>query len=319
MVNQEHSASLRSEVTEIFVREAAAIDQFSRVGGVDQVCDAVSLIHGRSGSITVSGIGKSGHIGRKIAATFRSLGRRAVFMHAAEGSHGDLGLIDHEGVVLILSNSGETAELADLIAYCLKFEIPMIAVTRSRLSTLGKAATICVDYGELDEVCINGLAPTTSTTLQLAIGDALAVGLSKLAGITADDFRRYHPGGELGAHLRTVGEVMRTGHDLPFVDAAMPLLDVTLTIAEKALGCALVRDGERFLGIITDGDIRRNAARINDFAARDVANADPVTVDEEQTLDRAAEHLVAHKVSVGLVTDEDAQPIGLVHIHQCVR
>lgn len=317
-VDRAQAASLRGEVSSILHQEAAAISRFANDGS-ERVCEAISLIHGRKGHVIVSGIGKSGHIGRKTAATFRSLGKRAMFMHAAEGSHGDLGLIDHEGTVLVLSNSGETAELADLITYCTNHGIPIVAVTGSKSSTLGRAATICVDYGTLSEVCINGLAPTTSTTLQLAICDALAVGLSKLAGMTAEDFRRYHPGGLLGAHLKTVGEVMRVGADLPFVDADMPLLDVTMTIAEKALGCALVREGSRFVGIITDGDVRRNAARLDELTARDVANDDPVTVNEGTTLVQAAEHLVDHKVSVGLVTDREGEPIGLVHIHQCVR
>lgn len=315
---QDFEPSLLESIVDILMREADAIRSFAAVGG-GRIEEAVSLIHARPGDVIVSGIGKSGHVGRKIAATFRSLGRRAVFMHAAEGSHGDLGLTDHNGTVLILSNSGETAELADLIAYCVRYDIPIVAVTSRRESTLGQAAACCIDYGHLDEACINGLAPTTSTTLQLAIGDALAVGLSKLAGMTSEDFRRYHPGGALGAHLRRVCDVMRIGDDMPFVDQKMSLLDVTMTIAEKALGCALVMDGDRFVGIITDGDIRRNAAQIDALLASDVANKHPITVEPGWTLSEAADHLVEHKVSVGLITDAANDPVGLIHIHQCVR
>lgn len=308
---------LRENVRSIFVNEAAAIELFA-AHGLDLVCDAVDLIASRKGSIVVSGVGKSGHISRKIASTFRSLGRHAVFMHAAEGSHGDLGLIDHDGLVLALSNSGETEELADLLAYCRSQRIPIIAITAKANSTLGTASDICIAYGNVDEACINGLAPTTSTTLALAIGDALAVGYSYVAGVTAEDFRRFHPGGKLGARLRKVREVMRTGRDLPIVAPDANFSEVTFKIAEKSLGCALVVEGDRTLGIITDGDIRRHAAELPHLKAIDVASPNPVAVDPDSYLEMAAAQLSEAKVSVGIIQDLHGHTIGLLHIHQCV-
>lgn len=310
-------AAMRESVRSIFVKEAEAIEAFAR-GGLDTVCAAIELIVSRDGSLIVTGVGKSGHIGRKIASTFRSLGRHAVFMHAAESSHGDLGLIDPNGVVLALSNSGETAELADMLAYCRAHEIPVISVTSSVESTLAEASTVCIAYGELSEVCINGLAPTTSTTLTLAIGDALAVGFSDLAGVTADDFRRYHPGGKLGQRLRKVEDVMHTGDALPLVSPEAKLVDLTLIMAEKALGCALVTENGKTLGIITDGDIRRHAAELHDLKAIDIMSVNPVTVDRDITLEKAALELSQAKVSVGIVQDSLMRTIGVLHIHQCV-
>lgn len=310
-------ATMRETVRSIFLKEAAAIDTFSR-GGLDSVCAAIELIESRPGSLIVTGVGKSGHIGRKIASTFRSLGRHAVFMHAAESSHGDLGLIDQDGLVLALSNSGETAELADMLAYCGSHEIPVISITSSPDSTLAQASTICISYGELDEVCINGLAPTTSTTLTLAIGDALAVGFSDLAGVTADDFRRYHPGGKLGQRLRTVEDVMHKGDSLPLVSPDACLVDLTLIMAEKSLGCALVTENGKTLGIITDGDIRRHAADLHKLTAIDIMSENPVTVDRDTILETAALELSQAKVSVGIVQDTLMRTIGVLHIHQCV-
>lgn len=308
---------LEQEVRSTLLREAEAIADFTRQG-IDGVCRAIELIAARSGSLVVSGVGKSGHIGRKIASTFRSLGRHAVFMHAAEGSHGDLGLIDHDGVVLAISNSGETAELADLLAYCGMHDIPIVSITADDTSTLARASAVCIAYGLQVEVCINGLAPTTSTTLSLAIGDALAVGYSHMTGVTADDFRRFHPGGRLGARLRKVRDVMRRGEELPWVAPDARLVDLLLIIAEKSLGCALVQDEGRTIGIITDGDIRRHAERIHDLRAIDIASRSPVTVDPESSLEAAAQQLSQAKVSVGIVQDKLMRTIGVLHIHQCV-
>ena len=308
---------LQEEVRSTLLREAEAVASFAR-HGVEGICDAIDLIDERRGSLVVSGVGKSGHIGRKIASTFRSLGRHSVFMHAAEGSHGDLGLIDPNGVVLVLSNSGETAELADLLAYCADQDIPIISITGGADSTLARASSVCISYGKLDEVCINGLAPTTSTTLSLAIGDALAVGYSHLNGVTAEDFRRYHPGGRLGARLRTVRDVMRTGDDLPIVPPDAALVDITLTIAEKSLGCALVMENGKMHGIITDGDIRRHASRIKDLRAIDIATSNPVAVDPDANLETAALELSQAKVSVGIVRDRLMRTVGILHIHHCV-
>ena len=310
-------AQLRDDVRATLLRESSAIEMFAATGA-DQICRAIQLINQRGGSLVVSGLGKSGHIGRKIASTFRSLGRHSVFMHAAESSHGDLGLIDHDGVVLVISNSGETAELADLLGYCAEHDIPIVSITSDADSTLARASTVCISYGKQAEACINGLAPTTSTTLSLAIGDALAVGYSHVAGVTADDFRRYHPGGKLGARLRKVRDVMRTGEDLPLVAPDAALVDILLTVAEKSLGCALVTEDGKTLGIITDGDVRRHAPQIHELKAIDIMSTSPVSVDPEASLEQAAHELSQAKVSVGIVRDKLMRTIGILHIHQCV-
>ncbi len=276
------------------------------------------MITENKGLLVVAGIGKSGYIARKIASTFRSLGRKSVFVHPAEAGHGDLGLIEDSGVVLALSNSGETTELGDLIQFCQAHRIPLISITTCRTSTLGRASDICIAYGEVDEVCVAGLAPTTSTTLALAIGDALAVGVSHLANLTAEDFRRYHPGGKLGARLRRVGDVMHSGDKLPIIGLDASMGHAVAEIAEKSLGCVLIKDGGQFLGIITDGDIRRHVHRLLSLEPIEIATRTPVTIGSALTLEDAAAVLTKAKVSVGVVRDSGDEICGLIHLHQCV-
>ncbi|MGC8202974.1 KpsF/GutQ family sugar-phosphate isomerase [Aliiroseovarius sp. PTFE2010] len=278
---------------------------------------AIRLIHASTGPLIVAGIGKSGHIAHKIASTFRSLGKRAAFLHAAEASHGDLGIIHDDSVILCLSNSGETSELSDLLHYCRAHGNPVIAMTSSADSTLGQFADIPIAYGKFREACRNGLAPTTTSTLSLAIGDALAVGVSHLMNVMPEDFRRYHPGGKLGTRLLRVEDVMRKGDDLPIVAPDTPMSEVVITITQKALGAAMVMDGDELIGIITDGDMRRNLPNLIHASAADVATADPVSIDKSMLVSDALDVMGRLEISVMVVRDDAEGGYGLVHIHHC--
>ena len=236
-------ATAAATVARVLAEEAAAVADFA---GRAQACAAAAvLIHATKGPLVVAGIGKSGHIGRKIASTFRSLGKTAVFLHAAEASHGDLGLLQPGTVALVLSNSGETTELSDVLHFCRTQGIPVIGVTGREDSALARASDVPIVYGVVREACRNQLAPTTSTTLMLAIGDALAVAVSELMGAAPEDFRRFHPGGRLGARLLTVGQVMRTGAELPVVKPEASMSDVVVVMSEKALGVAVLSRAAR--------------------------------------------------------------------------
>ena len=300
--------------------EADAIMAYA-AGGGDKMAEAVRLIHASTGPLIVAGIGKSGHIAGKLASTFRSIGKAAIFLHPAEASHGDLGLVARDSVLLILSNSGETTELSDLLHFAAEYGNPIIALTGAGNSTLSRAARVTIAYGKVAEVCPNGLAPTTSTTLSLAIGDALAVGVTHLLGTAAEDFRRYHPGGKLGAMLLTVRDLMHTGDALPFVAPDAAMSETVAVMAEKALGVALVRDGDEVTGIITDGDMRRNAERLFSSRAGDIATPNPASI----TPDIRATEAVRFMTETGkgitscVVREEDGTFAGFLHIHDCLR
>lgn len=308
---------LRNIISRALESEARAISKFCD-NGIDEVQAAIEVIANSEGLLVVSGIGKSGHIARKLASTFRSLGRRSVFLHPAEAGHGDLGLIEPGGIALILSNSGETGELGDLMAYCMCHRIPIISITSSAESTLGRASQVCVAYGDVEEVCVAGLAPTTSTTLALAIGDAIAVGVSHLAKLTAEDFRKFHPNGNLGKRLRRVRDVMHRGSRLPVIPRDATMGRAVTEIAEKSLGCVLIQEDGELLGIITDGDIRRNANRLMELKPIEIATREPLTICGDLSLEDAARKLTQAKVTVGVVRCEGAPVEGLIHLHQCV-
>src|SRR5215210_3775567 len=220
---------------------------------------AVDLLAAAKGRVIVTGMGKSGHIGRKIAATLASTGTPAHYVHPGEASHGDLGMIQPDDAILALSWSGETTELSDLIAYAKRFRVAVVGVTSKRASTLGRQADICLALPEAQEACPNGLAPTTSTTMQLALGDALAVALLERRGFTAQDFRIFHPGGKLGAQLKLVRDVMHTGARLPIVTVGATMTEAIAEISAKGFGSVIVVEGNGSLaGIVTDGDLRRH-------------------------------------------------------------
>ncbi len=301
-------------------REGLEALSFALAGDLGEALkQAVALIGASKGRVIVSGMGKSGHVGRKIAATLSSTGTPAYFVHPAEASHGDLGMIHPDDVVLALSWSGETAELADLLSYSRRFRIGLVAVTSEPGSTLASEADIVLVLPKAREACPNRLAPTTSTTLQIVLGDALAIALLEARGFSARDFRVFHPGGQLGAQLRHVREVMHAGDELPLAPAGATIADVIAVISAKGYGCAcmLDRDG-KLAGIITDGDLRRHAGLPPDTDAATIMTRKPRTVSPEALLAEALEIMETAKINV-LITVEDGRPIGLVHLLDLLR
>jgi arabinose-5-phosphate isomerase len=285
------------------------------------LAEAVGLIAALRGRVIVTGLGKSGHIGAKIAATLASTGTPAFFVHAAEANHGDLGMITGDDVVLVLSWSGETAELNAILAYAKRFDIPVIAITSGSESALGRAADHCLTLPKSDEACPHGLAPTTSTLMQLAIGDALAVALLEARGFTATDFYRFHPGGKLGAMLTQVGEIMHTDAELPVLGVEASMRDAILEMTRKGFGCvAICHEDGRLAGIITDGDLRRHmGVGLIDMTASTVMTHNPATVGPETLAAEVLQSLNERKISAMLVVDPAQRPVGIVHLHDLLR
>jgi arabinose-5-phosphate isomerase len=280
----------------------------------------VDLLAGVEGRVILSGIGKSGHVARKIAATLSSTGTPAFFVHPAEASHGDLGAVGRSDACLLLSNSGETAELSDLIAHTRRWGIPLIGLGSRAESTLMAAADLRLVLPPQPEACIIGLAPTTSTTMALALGDALAVALMERRGFSPQHFHAVHPGGRLGARLARVGQIMRGGDDLPLVAPDAPMGEVILVMTAKGLGVAgVVDEGGRLLGVVTDGDLRRNMEGLLAKRARDVATWSPLTAPPDRLAAEAVAEMNARKVSQLFVVGEGGVALGVLHIHDCLR
>lgn len=280
---------------------------------------AVEMILAAKGRVIVAGIGKSGHIARKIAATLASTGTPAYFLHAAEASHGDMGMVTHEDVCILISRSGETAELEDLLRYTRRFSVPMIAISSKPGSTLMQAADCALALPDLPEACAIGLAPTTSTTLTLALGDALAVAAMAVRGFGASDFQTFHPGGKLGAQLMRVEDLMHGAEALPLCAPDDAMTDVLLTMTSKSFGIAAVIEDGRLAGVISDGDLRRHVDKLMQLKAHDVATPDPVTVTPDILAAQALALLNARKISVLIVVDQERRPLGVVHIHDLLR
>ncbi|WP_374544496.1 SIS domain-containing protein [Rhodoblastus sp.] len=281
---------------------------------------AIAAIRASRGRVIVSGMGKSGHIGRKVAATLASTGTPAFFLHPAEASHGDLGMVTTDDVVLAFSWSGETAELADLIEYAKRFAIPLIAAASRRDSALGRAADILLELPQVEEACPNGLAPTTSTTIQLVLGDALAVALIEDRGFSAQDFRLFHPGGKLGARLHKVDDLMHGGDDMPLLPESAGMGEVILTMTGKRLGCVGLVDAEgRLAGIITDGDLRRHwNGLLQDQKPREIMTRAPLTAPLGALASSALEIMNRKKITVLFILDA-GKPAGILHIHDLLR
>lgn len=290
--------------------------------GLDgRFADAVDLLAATTGRVTVTGMGKSGHVARKIAATFASTGTPAQFVHPAEASHGDLGMIAPGDAVLGLSNSGDTAELSDVLAYTRRFRIPLVAMTRRDGSALAEAADIALVLPASEEACPMGLAPTTSTTMMLALGDALAVAMLERKGFSAADFQRLHPGGQLGQQLLTVKDIMHEGGAMPLVPLGTLMADAILTMTTKSFGCVGVTDEPgRLVGIITDGDLRRHMGDALLRAAVDkVMNKRPKTIRPQALAAEALGRMNQHTITSLFAVDDAQCPLGIVHIHDCLR
>jgi len=279
----------------------------------------VELLLRTPGRVIVSGMGKSGHVSRKIAATLSSTGTPSHFVHPAEASHGDLGSISAGDVCILVSNSGETAELSDIIAYTRRIGIPLVGIGSRRQSTLMDAADYRLVLPPATEACPMGLAPTTSTTMTLALGDALAVALMEQRGFMPEHFHSFHPGGRLGARLAKVGQIMRGAEALPLVEPETPMTETILVMTNKGLGVAgVVRDG-RLAGIVTDGDLRRNMEGLMGKVTRDVATWAPLTAPPGMLAVEAVALMNQRKVNVLFVVDADEAPVGVLHIHDCLR
>ena len=305
--------------------ESAALEQLAGFLN-DSFLETVSLIEGIEGRVIVTGMGKSGLVGRKIAATLASTGTPSFFVHPAEASHGDMGMIVRGDVVLALSNSGEARELGDLIEYTRRFVIPLIGVTSRPMSSLAQRADIALLLPPCGEACPNGLAPTTSTTLTMALGDALAVTLLKRKGFSESDFKIYHPGGKLGQQLMRVSEIMHTDAAVPLASQNLPMREVIGEISDKGFGCVgLVDDSGVLTGIVTDGDIRRLV--VSDFLDRpaaEVMTPAPRTITDGALVAEAMAVMndlknSFRKITVLFVIDDAGKPVGLLHIHDCLR
>ncbi len=280
----------------------------------------LDIIAGVTGRVVVTGMGKSGHVARKIAATLSSTGTPALFVHPAEASHGDLGMIAKGDAVFALSNSGETQELYDLITYSKRFEIPLIAVTGGEASALAKAADVVLVLPASEEACPMGLAPTTSTTVMLALGDAIAVALLERKGFSPDQFHVLHPGGKLGRKLLKVSDIMHAGDALPLIAAGKPMSDALIVMTAKSFGCVGVVDGKgRLEGVITDGDLRRHMSpqltgrRVDEVMTKGAKSIPPAMLASE-----AVGFMNANKITNVFVVD-GGRPVGILHIHDCLR
>ena len=281
--------------------------------------DVIALLLHIGGRIIVSGMGKSGHVAGKIAATLASTGAPAQAVHPGEASHGDLGMITPDDAVLLISNSGEPRELADIIAHCARFAIPMIAMTRRADSTLARSATHVLLLPDAPEACAIGMAPTTSTTMTMALGDALAVALMDQRGFDRENFLAFHPGGSLGAQLLRVSAVMHRGDELPVVMPDTDMGETLVVMSQKGFGvAALVEDG-KLAGVITDGDLRRNLEGLMDRTAGEVATRNPRSIAPDALLTEALGVMNASKISALFAVEDDGTLVGLVHIHDALR
>lgn len=316
--DQAVSSALRTLATE---RDGLAILMEAIGNGLGAVfTGAVETIASARGRVIVTGMGKSGHVARKIAATLASTGTPAHYVHPAEASHGDLGMVQPDDVIVALSWSGETAELADIIGYAKRYRVPLIALTSDKASTLGHAADLCLALPRAKEACPNGLAPTTSTTMQLALGDALAIALLEKRGFTAEHFRVFHPGGKLGARLKLVRDVMHRNERLPIVGIDARMDEAIEEISRKGFGSVIVAHADGTLaGIVTDGDLRRNLRPdLRALPVSAIMTRNPRTIAPDDLVAEALEIQESRKITV-LIVVENERPVGLVHYLDLLR
>ena len=287
----------------------------------DGLVAAVNRIRNAKGRVVLTGMGKSGHIARKIGATLASTGTPASFVHPAEASHGDLGMITPDDVIIMISNSGESPELRDILNYSRRFQVPLIAMTSVPSSTLGNEADIVLPLPRAREACPNGLAPTTSTLLQLALGDALAMALLEDKGFSAHDFKTFHPGGKLGAQLKHVRDIMHPREELPLANEPAKMSEALILMTQRSYGCLGVVDGDgQLIGIVTDGDLRRHMTPdLLNLNVGEVMTRSPKSIEPDALTSEALEQLNSLKITSLFVIDEHKRPLGLIHIHDLLR
>jgi len=281
---------------------------------------AVAMLTAAKGRVIVTGIGKSGHVGQKIAATFASTGTPAFFVHSGEASHGDLGMITPNDAIVAISWSGESVELGNILTYSRRFKVPLIAITSRRDSALAKQSDVVLELPRAKEACPHGLAPTTSTTMQLALGDCLAIALLESKGFTAHDFKVFHPGGSLGANLKFVADVMHSGDQLPLVSEGKVMSDALVIMTQKSFGCLGVVDAKgRLVGMITDGDLRRHMGpELLKARVQDIMTKKPYTLSPDMLASAALEQINSLKRTQMFVV-ERGKPVGVVHVHDLLR
>jgi arabinose-5-phosphate isomerase len=315
-------ASIASALRTVATEQAgiAALASALEDGLAEPFARAVDMMSKIEGRVIVTGVGKSGHIGSKIAATLASTGTPAFFVHPAEANHGDLGMIAKDDAIIAMSWSGESRELQGIIAYSRRFSIPLIAITAGETSALAREADVVLLLPRTPEACPHGLAPTTSTLLQLVIGDALAVALLEARGFTPDHFRTFHPGGQLGANLTQVSEIMRVGDQIPLAPLGTKMPEAVMTLSKKKVGCVCIVDAKgELVGIITDGDVARNLHRnLAHIAVEDIMTRTPKTVEPQMLAGTAIALLNEYNVGA-LVVTENKMPVGVVHFHDLLR
>jgi len=282
--------------------------------------DLVKLILNLNGRVIVSGVGKSGHVGNKIAATLASTGTPAYFVHATEASHGDLGMITEKDLCLLISNSGETSEIFDIVAHARRFSIPVATISSNTESTLVKAADFKLCLPVVEEACPIGMAPTTSTTMMLALGDALAVALMEAKNFNTENFKVLHPGGKLGAKMMMVSQVMHKSDALPLVETQTSMKETLLTMSSRGFGIAAVVNEKDFLvGVITDGDLRRHINDLMNKTAGEIASLSPITVVRETFVVDALKLMQENKITVLIVASAENKPVGILHIQDLLK
>ena len=317
--------AIRSVAIEVFETEIAGLRQLVEALNdpgeplARAMRDSVELCGNVRGRVIVTGMGKSGHVARKIAATLASTGTKASYVHPAEASHGDLGMISTDDVVLALSNSGETAELGDILGYAGRFDIPLIAMTANADSTLARASDVRLIIPKAAEACMVTQAPTTSTTLMMALGDAVAVCILRSKGFTADDFHTFHPGGKLGASLKRVTDLMHHT-EMPLCRPDARVEEAVDIITTSGFGCVGVTgDDGRLVGIVTDGDLRRHFRQaVNQKSVEGIMTRNPRVVSHQALAAEALSMMSSHKITALFIVDDDGKPLGLLHVHDCL-
>lgn len=318
--SSQHDFSPLSEGKRVLEAEANALNLLSQSMGTEFE-DAVNLLRQTTGRVIVTGMGKSGHIARKIAATFASTGTLSHFIHPAEASHGDMGMIEQGDLLLALSNSGETSELSDVIHYTRRYGIPLISITSNAQSTLATSADAALNLPKVEEACSLNLVPTTSTTMMIALGDALAVALLKLRGFTAGDFSTFHPGGKLGQRLLRIEKVMHKGDKVPVISQGSSMKEALILMTEKRFGViGILSPDKSLLGIITDGDLRRHMS--SDLLTRsvdDLMTLNPLTIEPTILASEALNIMNNNKITTLFAVDSKGSPVGIVHMHDLLQ
>ena len=318
----DRQAAIESALRTVATEQAGVAALATALGNglAEPFAAAIDLISGIEGRVIVTGVGKSGHIGSKIAATLASTGTPAFFVHPAEANHGDLGMIARDDAIIAMSWSGESKELMGIVAYSRRFSIPLIAITSGESSALARAADVVLLLPSVPEACPHGLAPTTSALLQLVMGDALAIALLEARGFTPDHFRTFHPGGQLGANLTQVSEIMRVGDQIPLAALGTKMPDAVMTLSQKKVGCVCIVDANgKLVGIITDGDVARNLHRnLADVIVDEVMTRTPKTIDPQTLAGTAIAMLNEHNIGA-LVVTKNNKPLGVVHFHDLLR